>query len=413
LVEESHALRPGNIGVFKVEVLREGGYSGPVDLKMVGLPPGVQVSGTRVPEFATGALLTLQSDRHIAPAIVELKGTGGGVQKGARLGANAAARFQPWLDAGVAVAGVSAPQPEFSAQWGDAAGKVSLALSGKATLPLHVKRPAGHDGSVRFTLVSSQARIFKQAQLDTARMLREEKPVLLAEDKKVQQLTDALAAARKPWEAAKAALDAASAKGAVAEATAAAVTKAHAAFEQAKKSLEEAASKIKNEAEAVLLVPADLPEIAHGVAFKAELLKRDGKTVEAVAYTPVLEIPVLNPIQVKLGGARTAVLDSKAGATVEVSGRVELLAPAKGEVTVSLSGLPAGVAVPAALKLKEGQQDFQFSIKFPATVPAGPVSGVRVSAQGTPFANGAVKTREMDVQITLQAASPAAPKPPG
>ena len=412
IVEDSQTLRPGFPGVLKVELLREGGFSGPVDLSLVGLPRDVKVSGGRIPEAATGALLTFQTDKAFDPSIIALKGTGGGRQKTARLGASPAARFQPWMDAGVAIVGAAAPAPEFAAEWGGSAENVAFALSGKATLPLRVKRPPGHDGSVRFTLVSSQARLFKQAQLDTVRMLREEKPVILAEDKKVQQLSDALAAAKKPLDSARKDLETATAKGAVTEALGAAVVKAQTAYDQARKALEEASTKVKNEADAVLLVPADLPEIAHGVAFKAELLKRDGRTVESVAYTPVLEVPVLNPIQVQMNAPPPVALDAKAGAVVEISGRVELKAGAKGEVTVSLTGLPAGVAAPAPAKVKEGQPEFKFSLKFPPSVPPGKVTGVRVAAQGTPFANGQVKTPEKEVQITLHAAPAPAPATP-
>jgi hypothetical protein len=411
LLEDSHTLRSGTHGVLKVEVLREGGFTGPVDLTLVGLPRGVKVSGTRVPDAATGTLVTYQSNEPFEPSILAVRGEGGGRRKVAGLGANAVARLQPWMDADVAIAVASVPGPDFAVEWGGAAEKVSLAPSGKATVPLRVKRPAGHEGSVRFTLLSSQARIFKQAQLENNRMLREEKPVLLAEDKKIQQLAEALVAARKGVDTAKAALDAAAKKGDVPEAMNAALLKAEAAFAQAKKALDDASVGMKHDAEAVLLVPSDLPETGIRAAFKAELLKRDGRTVEAVAFTQVREWPVLNPIQINLGAAPAAVLDPKGGATVEVSGRVELRAPAKGEVTVTLTGLPAGVAAPAPVKVKEGQHDFKFALKFPPNAPAGPVAGIRVSAQGTPFGNGAVKTRDVDVPIILQAAASVPPKP--
>jgi hypothetical protein len=96
---------------------------------------------------------------------------------------------------------------------------------------------------------------------------------------------------------------------------------------------------------------------------------------------------------------------------VEVTGRVEMQASAKGEVTVSLTGLPAGVAAPNPAKVKEGQPDFKFTLKFPPSVAAGKVAGIRVSAQGTPFGNGVVKTQETEVSVTLRAPDPAAPKP--
>ena len=49
-----------------------------------------------------------------------------------------------------------------------------------------------------------------------------------------------------------------------------------------------------------LIVPAELAEVPHQIAFKAELLKRDRRTVEAVAYTPVHDFPVVNPLVVKI-----------------------------------------------------------------------------------------------------------------
>jgi hypothetical protein len=262
-------------------------------------------------------------------------------------------------------------------------------------------------------LITSQARIFKQAQLDTTRMLREEKPVVVAEDKKIQQLTDALTGAAKPLETAKAVLATATAKGAVTENLNVAVQKAQAAYDVAQKALRDASQKTQSDVEAVLLVPGDLPEITHQVAFKAEMLKRDGKTVEAVAYTPVLELTVRNPLEIFLDGVQPLAIDPKSGVTADISGRVERRESAKGEVTVTLAGLPAGVAVPAPVKLKDGQQDFKFSVKLPPSVPAGPLAGVRVFAQGTPFGTVQVKTREVEVPVTLKAPDSAVPKPPG
>ncbi len=418
LVEDSQTLRPGSPTVFKVEAVREGGFAGPIELKVGSLPKGVTVSGTRIPENATGTLLTFTGSAPFEPLIFGMKGRGGCEEKPVRLGNGVLSRLQPWLDGDVALVGVADGAFVFGAEWGAEAGKQALTLSAKAKLPVRVNRPAGHDGSVRFTLMTSQARIVKQAQLDTVRMLREEKPVVVSEDKNLQQLTDVLNAAAKPLETAKAAVAAATAKGAVADNLTAAVQKAQAAFDQAQKTLAEAAKKMKNDAEAVLVVPADLPEVVHQVAFKAELLKRDGKTVEAVAYTPVLELPVVNPIQIRLEGAQTAALDPKAGATVEVGGKVERLEAAKGElkgeVTVSLVGLPAKVAAPAAIKLKEGQTDFKFSLKFPPGFSAGPVGGIRVSASALGAGNVKVNARDADVVVTLKPAdAPAEAKPPG
>ena len=413
LVEDSHTVRAGRSGVFKVELNREG-YAGPVDLQTGPLPKGVSVSGTHIAQSATGALLTLKGETAFEPVITAWKGKGGALVKPVRMGTIGASRFQPWLEDDVALIGVPESGVPFAVEWADATTKTPLMLAGKISVPLRVQRPGTHDGSVRFTLMTSQARVLKQGQLDAPRNLREEKAVTLAEDKKLQQLTDALNAARKTLDAAKTAVAGATAKGTVPENLTAAEQKAQAAWDAAHKALEEAGQKLKNDAEAVVLVPADLPEVPHQLAFKAELLQRDGKTVEAVAYTPVRELPVVNPIQLKLAAPPTAKLDAKAGATVEVAGKIERDESVKGDVTVSIAGLPGGVSQPAAVKVKEGQQDFKFSLKFPANAQTGTVAGIRVSATVVMTGNVQVKSRDADVAVTLEKAAPdSAPKTSG
>jgi hypothetical protein len=406
-------LRAGGAGVFKVELHREG-YTGPVDLLMGSLPKGVTVSGTHITEKSTGALLTLKSEKPFEPVILAFKGKAGSQVKPVRMGSGSMSRFQPWLDDDVALIAVPDSGKPFSVEWANAGAVPVMQLAGKIQLPLRVRRSATHDGSVRFSLMTSQARILKQGQLDTARILREEKAVTLADDKKVQQLTDALNAAQKALETAQKAVATATAKGAVPENLTAAEQKAQVALELAKKGLEEAGKNLKNEAEVVVLIPADLPEVPHQLAVKAELLQRDGKTVEAIAYTPVMEVVVVNPIQIKLGAPVAAKLDPKAGATVEVSGKIDRQESVKGDVTVNITGLPAGVAQPAAVKVKEGQQDFKFSLKFPANAQAGSIAGLRVSALAVVQGNVQLKAREADVALTLEkAVSEPAPRTSG
>ena len=134
-----------------------------------------------------------------------------------------------------------------------------------------------------------------------------------------------------------------------------------------------------------MTVPADLPEIPHQIAFKAELLKRDRRTVEAVAYTPVQEIPVVNPLAVKPKVPAPIKLDPKTGGTVEITGKVERLENATGDVTLTMEGLPPGVAAPAPAVIKAGATDFKFTLKVPANLKPGEYSTAKIVATGKPF----------------------------
>src|SRR6202011_5569963 len=92
-------------------------------------------------------------------------------------------QFQPWLVNDLALAGATKSEIAFSVSWGAAAGSRKVPLGGKLTLPVECSRPAGHDGPVRLTLLTSQARRFTKGVVDNTLMMREEKAVLIEEDK--------------------------------------------------------------------------------------------------------------------------------------------------------------------------------------------------------------------------------------
>ena len=95
-------------------------------------------------------------------------------------------------------------------------------------------------------------------------------------------------------------------------------------------------------------IPVELPADSYQIAVLAELLTPDKQRVLASAVTPVRALPVKLPVAVKFAvPTLEAKLDAKTGATVEVKGTVERLSGATGDVAVTLTGLPAGVPVPA------------------------------------------------------------------
>jgi len=260
---------------------------------------------------------------------------------------------------------------------------------------------------VRLTLLTSQGTPVNAAgQPDANRALRQEAAVQIVADAKAQQTFDAIAVAEKALEATnKLATDA---KDDAAKAAAALkVKEAQTKLDEAKKAAQAAVDAAKNDAAFSILVPADLPELPHQFAFKAELLRRDGRTVEAVAFTPVRVLPVINPLVVKWAAPKFEVkLDAKTGAALELVGKLERLENAKGDVVITLTGLPAGITVPRAT-VKDGETDFKLPLKFPAGFVAGELKGVKAAATGKFFAGGPdIKSRDLDAAINLIAPDP-------
>ncbi len=400
VLEDSHTLQPGQPGVFKVEAKRDG-YDGPIALAFDRLPASVKISGQTIPANATGTLLTLTTDQPLPPLITALTGKAKDLAAPARFASAQLGKFQPWLENDLALAAAPKPDFAFTTAWGQLTPTNStLALGGKLTLPLTCTRPLGHDGPVRLTLLTSQARLFLNNAVDPARVLREEKAVLIEEDKKAQAAFDALAPATNALAAAQ--KEAAAAKDEPAKAAAAKkVQAAETALATAKKAAAEAAQKATNTVDFALVIPGELADVPHQLAFRAELLKRDRRTVEAIAYLPPRDFPVLNPLVVKLPAPAPVKLDAKTGASLELTGQIERLAGAKGDVTVTLSNLPAGATAPTTATVKEGATEFKFALKFPATTKPGDFPGLKLSASGKPFAAATVKSRDLEFTVKI------------
>jgi hypothetical protein len=401
MMEDSLTVAPGGPNIFKIEVARSG-YDGPIDLVFDHLPDGVKVAGQAVPAQATAMLLTFSSDKDLPAVITGLKGRGKDGEMPARFDSAQLAGFQPWLVSDLALAGAANSEIAFSADWGPAVDSMKIPLGGKLTVPVKCTRPIGHDGPVRLTLITSQARRFTKGVLDANLNMRAERAVVIDQDYTAQAAFKAIA----PAEAALAVAQKAAAANkdeAAAEALAKKVETAQAAVDNAKKTAAEAALKAKNEVEFPMFVPADLPEIPHQIAFKAELLSAAGGAVEAVAYTPVHEFPVVNPLAVKLNEQAPIKLEPKTGATVELAGKVERLEGAVGEVTLTLTGLPPGVAAPAPATVKSGAVDFQFELKFSPNFKPGEYPGLKISATGRPFGPLLVRS---ETAVTLKVLPP-------
>ena len=105
----------------------------------------------------------------------------------------------------------------------------------------------------------------------------------------------------------------------------------------------------RTDGEVTVLVPVDLSATVYDVTVLAELLA--DKKVLATAYAPVQLLVVRVPLVVKLEGPNRieAVLDPKKGTTVKIQGNIERLEGMKADVTVVLTGLPAGAKAVSAV----------------------------------------------------------------
>lgn len=205
----------------------------------------------------------------------------------------------------------------------------------------------------------------------------------------------------------KAAMDAAS-KADAAEAAKVkdATTKQTSAVQAAKN----ASALAKNEGTFSIFVPAELKEAGYEFALKAELLSRDKRTVVSRSFTSLRRFGKHIPLSVSLAASSLAAkIDPKAGVTVSISGKIERHPGTNQDVTVTLAGLPGGVAVPKAV-VKAGQSDFKLDVKFPASFKPAEINTIRVFATGKFLANSPLPVRSEDkaVSIKIEAAAPPA-----
>ncbi|MDA0589180.1 MAG: hypothetical protein O2820_16675 [Planctomycetota bacterium] len=227
---------------------------------------------------------------------------------------------------------------------------------------------------------------------------------------------DAVVAADLIVVAATAALKAATEAAAKADTEAAAkTTDAETKLQAAIQAAESASALAKNDGVFSIFVPAELSENGYDLALRAELLSRDKNTVLARSDTSVRRLTTLIPIVVSLTGSDKLAgqIDPKSGSTVAVTGKVERLAGMNQDVTVTLSGLPAGIAVPSVV-VKPDQTEFALNVVFPATFQPAELTAVAVIANGKmrPNAPIDVRSKELPLSISLTAPPAAAPKTP-
>lgn len=375
----------GESQVFEVNVSRRG-YDGPLQLSLGQLPPGITATGTEISAGASGTLLTLTGAGDAASQLVTslmLKFPDGTVSARVRTEVPADDRTPLWLREQFAVAATPKSVTPFQVAWADAQPMTQLPLMSKPAIPVKFVRPPGTLGPVRLTFVTSQLEPRANNQPNLALALRPERVVEVPVDPPVAAAINALKTL--DTQLAEAVKQAAVAQGDAKTAADAKVADLTAKKTAAEGAVREAETKAPSTSELALVIPSVLPESSCDIAIKAELLNPERNVVLRTAYSPVRRLPVLNPLAVKLSGTTTIeqTLDPKAGAVVKLTGKIERLANFKGDVNLTLTGQPGGVAITNAA-VKADQTDFALELRFPANFAAGVMKGIKLIATGPP-----------------------------
>lgn len=396
----------GETRVLEVSVLRRG-YVGPLQLALGTLPPGVIATGTEIPAGASGTLLTLSGSGEALQQVVTsltAKAADGSVVARVRSDAPADDRTPLWLREQFAVAIAPKSATEFKVDWADAQPLPQLQLMHKAPIPVKFTRPTGMLGPLRLTLVTSQLEPRVNNQPNAALTLRPEKVVEVPVDPPVVNAANALK--MLDTQLTEALKQAAAAQGDAKTAADAKVADLMTKKTAAEAALKDAEAKAATTSELALIIPSVLPESSCDIAIKAEQLNPERNTVLRTAYSSVRRLPVLNPLVVKLETPSTIeqTLDPKTGTVIKITGKLERQGSFKGDVSLTLTGQPGGVAITNA-NVKADQTDFTLELRFPANFAAGEVKGIKLNAAGPAdpqSGNQPVRT-EIDLVVKLLA----------
>jgi hypothetical protein len=349
LDEDRHHVPRGGAELVRVRANRSG-YNGPIKLSMAGLPAGVTLVGDEIPAGASEALLSLAAaDASPEPALVSISGASTDpaqpLRRVALFTESQETKQQPWLRSELAVA-VTAASPLAVAWEADSAG-TQLPLSVSLPARIHVTRAAGAAGPVRLSLITSQS-----------------VPKKKDKDKSVDDLAKALRLAVVPTIAAN-----------------------------------------ESEATARILVPADLPNIPYDLAFKAELLSGNKKTVLATAVTGVRRMTSAQPFSIELVGEAKVQATAGSGETGKLVGKVHRLPSFGRGVTVTLAGLPPELPAPT-VEVAADQGDFALPVAFPFGTPPAELAKVVLVANSHPGLGSSVKSNEVPVAVKIVSGGP-------
>lgn len=336
------ALPVGGRSVLPIHIERRG-YAGKFDLAPAA--PGLRFDGLTIPDDADGTLLTVErGDANSDAVVTTFRGRDAdGIEHAVVVKGHPLERLQPWLANEIALAPTIAKAADFQVDWINLPSDVGIVPGIKLTLPVKVLR-SNPKTLVKLTLVTSQNVVLVNNQPDPAKTIRQEKPIELGD--------------KAPT------------------------------------------------GDVVALIPLELPAPVYDVAIQAELQSPDKKITYATAFTPVKRLAVRQPLVVQLAGKPQieAAVDPKKGGSVKIQGKVERREGLKGDVTLTVTGLPPG-AKADALTLKADASDFAVNVTLPPNVTAGEIKGLKLGANAAPDPKQPaqrVKSKEVDLTLIVK-----------
>jgi hypothetical protein len=137
----------------------------------------------------------------------------------------------------------------------------------------------------------------------------------------------------------------------------------------------------------MLQVPSDLPRGEYLLALRAELLSKDGKRVLAETTTTLIQPKTVYPLQLALDDSldpkKPADVRAGTGDTLELRGKIERTAEAKGPVRVTVEGWPKDLP-PPLVDLPADQSEFQLPLRLPFKEAKAALKDVKLVAQAQP-----------------------------
>ncbi|PHS11959.1 MAG: hypothetical protein COA78_08875 [Blastopirellula sp.] len=332
-----HSIPQGSQSTIQVSIARQG-YNGAVKLSIPELPAGISLQGDEIPAGATSSLLTITAAKDAAPFVVSQLVASAKigdqiVNRLVKIGAETSAWDTPEQSE---IALAVNQQPKLTAAGSIQEANSTVQLGTKVVVPISIERNAGLKGEVRLSLITTQNPIKKQVPDpkdkkkkitvdDLDRMLRLEKAVTIAAGAK--------------------------------------------------------------QATAVVLIPKDLTDIAWDLAFKAELLSADKKTVVASATTAATRVRLNSPLHLQLTGPTV----------LHFTGKLSRSTGFKQPATITVQGLPKGVTA-STVELAADKSEFTLEIKLPATVDRSLLSKAQVIAT-TKVNNQEIKSQVLPLKL--------------
>jgi hypothetical protein len=327
-------------------------YNGPIQLSLHGLPAGVQSSGQTISAGSSETLVAVHAPANVplTQNLVSVVGESSGVQPPivrTALVPETIPTQQQPWLRGFLGFAVTGPGP-IQVAWD--AHDPSLAIGSSFAGRVKVKRLSGEAGAVRLSLLTSQVapRTADGKQEDTSRTLRLDGMPTVAANQSLGALR--------------------------------------------------------------VLVPGDLPALPYDLAIKAELLAADGRTVTAAAFTPPLRLQAGQPLALQLASAAVQA-KSGAGATGKLTGKIVRAGGFNKPVTISLTGLPAGLPAPSIM-VPGDRSDFELPVALPYDTQPGPLQNVKIVASSALSAERVVLSGEIPVAVVVVKGDPPPPPPP-